>query len=89
MASVEASAIVPIAPDLAFAVSQTTGDVRYRWDPFVHEQHLLRSPSGVWFSAGSFAAGWPGTCAAAATTWCSRPPAARSTPPVDQRQPSR
>lgn len=30
---------VPIAT--AFALSQTYGELRYRWDPFVHEQHLL------------------------------------------------
>jgi hypothetical protein len=37
---VEAVATVPVEPDLAFAVSQTTGPVRYRWDPFVREQHF-------------------------------------------------
>lgn len=41
MAGVEAEAIVPIPPELAFAVSQTSGQVRYRWDPFVHEQRFL------------------------------------------------
>ncbi len=45
MASVESSAVVPIPPDLAFAVSQTTGEVRYRWDPFVHEQRFLQGAS--------------------------------------------
>jgi len=30
---------VPI--DVAFAVSQTTGEIRCRWDPFVDEQQLL------------------------------------------------
>jgi hypothetical protein len=30
---------VPVA--VAFAVSQTHGPVRYRWDPFVREQHFL------------------------------------------------
>ena len=38
---VEASVVVPVPPALAFAVSQTTGAVRYRWDPFVRSQHLL------------------------------------------------
>jgi hypothetical protein len=38
---VEADAIVPVRPALAFAVSQTHGTVRYRWDPFVREQHFL------------------------------------------------
>jgi hypothetical protein len=38
---VESTIVVPVPPDVAFAVSQTVGDVRYRWDPFVREQHLL------------------------------------------------
>ena len=37
--------------DKAFAVSQTYGELRYRWDPFVREQHLLdgarRAAKGV------------------------------------------
>ncbi len=32
---------MPVAPDLAFWVSQTTAPIRYRWDPFVRDQHLL------------------------------------------------
>lgn len=38
---VESSVVVPVAIDVAFAVSQTTGEIRYRWDPFVAEQKLL------------------------------------------------
>ena len=41
MAQVEATVEVPVEPALAFAVSQTTGATRYRWDPFVREQSLL------------------------------------------------
>lgn len=41
MPVVEASATVPVPPDVAFAVSQTVAPVRYRWDPFVREQHFL------------------------------------------------
>jgi hypothetical protein len=41
MPVVEAVATVPVPPALAFAVSQTTGPARYRWDPFVREQHFL------------------------------------------------
>jgi hypothetical protein len=37
---VEAVATVPVPRELAFAVSQTTAPVRYRWDPFVREQHF-------------------------------------------------
>lgn len=33
--------VVPVPIEVAFAVSQTTGDVRYRWDPFVAKQRLL------------------------------------------------
>lgn len=41
MPVVEASAHVLLSPDVAFAVSQTTGAVRRRWDPFIREQHFL------------------------------------------------
>lgn len=41
MPVVSAEAIVPVDPATAFAVSQTTGDVRLRWDPFIREQHFL------------------------------------------------
>ncbi|MCP2326261.1 hypothetical protein HDA40_004768 [Hamadaea flava] len=41
MPVVEASLIVPVPPEVAYAVSQTTGEIRYRWDPFVREQHFL------------------------------------------------
>jgi hypothetical protein len=38
---VEATAVVPLDPNRTFALSQTYGDLRYRWDPFVLEQRLL------------------------------------------------
>ena len=41
MPRVESSVFVPVPADLAFAVSQTTGEARYRWDPFVAKQTLL------------------------------------------------
>jgi hypothetical protein len=41
MPVVEAVATVPVPPDLAFAVSQTTVPVRLRWDPFIREQHFV------------------------------------------------
>jgi hypothetical protein len=31
----------PVPPGTAFAVSQTTGEVRLRWDPFIRHQHLI------------------------------------------------
>lgn len=43
--------IVPVPVDLAFAVSQTTGAARMRWDPFIRSQRFLggatRPASGV------------------------------------------
>ena len=41
MPQVSADVHVPISPDLAFAVSQTTGAVRRRWDPVIREQRFL------------------------------------------------
>jgi Polyketide cyclase / dehydrase and lipid transport len=38
---VEATVTVPLDPARAFALSQTYGELRYRWDPFVREQRLL------------------------------------------------
>jgi hypothetical protein len=38
---VESSVRVPVDPATAFAVSQTTGSARLRWDPFIRRQHLL------------------------------------------------
>jgi hypothetical protein len=41
MPVVESSVVVAVEPTIAFAVSQTTGETRLRWDPFIHEQHFL------------------------------------------------
>ena len=41
---VESSVVVPIPPALAFAVSQTTGETRLRWDPFIRRQRSLTRP---------------------------------------------
>lgn len=41
MPQVSAEAWVPVAPEAAFAVSQTTGELRLRWDPFIRAQRLL------------------------------------------------
>ena len=41
MPRIEATATVPVDRDVAFRLSQTYGEIRYRWDPFVKEQHLL------------------------------------------------
>jgi hypothetical protein len=37
---VEAQATVPVPLDVAFAVSQTTTPIRYRWDPFIRKQYF-------------------------------------------------
>jgi hypothetical protein len=42
---VESSVIVPVDPATAFAVSQTTGRTRLRWDPFIRSQHFLAGAS--------------------------------------------
>ncbi len=41
MPRIEAQVVVPVPVDVAYAVSQTHGAVRHRWDPFIHEQHFL------------------------------------------------
>jgi ribosome-associated toxin RatA of RatAB toxin-antitoxin module len=41
MPRVESTVVVPLPPAAAFALSQTYGELRYRWDPFVREQRLL------------------------------------------------
>ncbi|QCX27912.1 SRPBCC family protein [Nocardioides jishulii] len=41
MPQVMAQTWVPVEPEKAFAVSQTTGEVRLRWDPFIREQRLI------------------------------------------------
>jgi hypothetical protein len=38
---VEATVTVPVPVELAFAVSQTQGEARLRWDPFIRSQRLL------------------------------------------------
>jgi Polyketide cyclase / dehydrase and lipid transport len=38
---IEATTIVDVPAEVAFALSQSQGEIRYAWDPFVREQHLL------------------------------------------------
>lgn len=45
MPRVEATVVVAVPPEVAFAVSQTTGELRLRWDPFIRRQHLLGGAS--------------------------------------------
>ncbi|MFS3127606.1 SRPBCC family protein [Nocardioides sp. Bht2] len=41
MPQVVARVVVPVSPAIAFAVSQTTGELRLSWDPFIRRQHFL------------------------------------------------
>jgi hypothetical protein len=41
MPQVTAAVHVPVSPARAFAVSQTTGEVRLRWDPFIRSQRFV------------------------------------------------
>ncbi|GGF42849.1 hypothetical protein GCM10011519_15940 [Marmoricola endophyticus] len=41
MPQVVAEQWVAVATETAFAVSQTTGELRLRWDPFIRHQHLI------------------------------------------------
>jgi len=41
MGQVRSEAWVPVPPAVAFAVSQTTGELRLAWDPFIRRQHLI------------------------------------------------
>ncbi|MGI9156280.1 MAG: SRPBCC family protein [Marmoricola sp.] len=43
MPQVIAEAWVAVPVETAFAVSQTTGETRLRWDPFIREQHLIEA----------------------------------------------
>jgi hypothetical protein len=45
MPVVESSVVVAIDAPTAFAVSQTTGATRLRWDPFIRGQHFLDGAS--------------------------------------------
>ncbi|QIK62727.1 SRPBCC family protein [Leucobacter viscericola] len=41
MPQVVARAWVPVEPQVAFMVSQMTGEPRLRWDPFIRKQYLI------------------------------------------------
>ncbi|WP_182525149.1 SRPBCC family protein [Nocardioides dongkuii] len=41
MPHVTAETWVPVPPETAFAVSQTTGEIRLLWDPFIRAQRLI------------------------------------------------
>jgi hypothetical protein len=41
MPQVRAERLIHLDPDTAFALSQTTGSFRLKWDPFISGQHFL------------------------------------------------
>ncbi|NYG59457.1 ribosome-associated toxin RatA of RatAB toxin-antitoxin module [Nocardioides daedukensis] len=41
MPQITATVVVPVDPATAFALSQTTGELRLKWDPFIRKQHFL------------------------------------------------
>ena len=41
MPQVSSQVRVPVSPEAAFAVSQTHGELRLRWDPFIRSQRFL------------------------------------------------
>ena len=43
MPQVTAETWVPVSTETAFAVSQTTGELRLSWDPFIRHQHLIEA----------------------------------------------
>jgi hypothetical protein len=47
MPRVAATVVVPLDPERTFLLSQTYGELRYRWDPFVREQRLLDGAAGA------------------------------------------
>ncbi|WP_228512623.1 hypothetical protein [Clavibacter sp. VKM Ac-2872] len=40
MPVVESRRIVPVPPEVAFAISRTQGETRKRWDPVIAHRHL-------------------------------------------------
>ncbi len=57
---VQAQVVVPVPPDVAFAVSQTTGEVRLRWDPFIRRQHFLAGARQPGRGVRTFTRSWHG-----------------------------
>lgn len=41
MPQVVARVVIAVSPQVAFAVSQTSGELRLRWDPFIRRQQFL------------------------------------------------
>lgn len=60
MPQVEARIRVPVDPMTAFAVSQTTGETRLRWDPFIRRQHFLDGATRAGRDVRTFTRSWHG-----------------------------
>lgn len=60
MPQVEARTRVPITPAIAFAVSQTTGEIRLRWDPFIRRQQFLDGATRAGRGVRTFTRSWHG-----------------------------
>lgn len=60
MPVVESSVVVPVPPTVAFAVSQTTGEIRLRWDPFIAKQHFLDGATRPGKGVRTFTRHWSG-----------------------------
>jgi hypothetical protein len=43
---IEATTVVDVPVEVAFALSQSQGEIRYAWDPFVRSQELLDGATG-------------------------------------------
>lgn len=60
MPQVEVSVVVAVPPEVAFAVSQTTGELRLRWDPFIRRQYLLDGAQSPAKGVSTFTRSWHG-----------------------------
>ncbi|BBY55718.1 SRPBCC family protein [Mycobacterium koreense] len=60
MPTVESSVPVPVDPATAFAVSQTTGEIRLRWDPFIAKQWFLDGATVPGKGVRTFTRHWSG-----------------------------
>jgi hypothetical protein len=60
MPHLEASVVVAVPPSVAFAVSQTTGELRLRWDPFIRRQYLLDGATVPAKGVRTFTRSWHG-----------------------------
>ncbi|HLR99069.1 SRPBCC family protein [Mycolicibacillus parakoreensis] len=60
MPTVQSSVRVAVDPATAFAVSQTTGEIRLRWDPFIAKQRFLDGATAPAKGVRTFTRHWSG-----------------------------